>query len=88
MENSNMKNQRDAILGYAQELHTYYIQFIENNTVLDNRYGLACQDISDDQAENIMTTLILKKSFWINGSNLQDIVKGLKPLIAGFSHIS
>lgn len=83
-----MKNQRDAILGYAQELHTYYIQFIENNTVLSNRYGLACQDISDNQAENIMTTLILKKSFWINGSSLQDIVKGLKPLTAGFSHIS
>lgn len=79
-----MKNQRDAILGYAQELHAYYIQFIENNKILENRYGLVCE--STEHAERIMTTLMLKKTFWIDGSTLQDITKGLQPLIAGFSH--
>ena len=28
-----MNNQRDAILGYADEKHAYFIRLIENNTV-------------------------------------------------------
>ncbi len=79
-----MKTQRDAILGYAKELHAYYIQFIENNTLLDTCYGLSCQN--DEQAENVMTTLLMKKSFWIDGSAFQDIIKGLHPLTTTHVH--
>ncbi|GAA5014919.1 MULTISPECIES: hypothetical protein [Acinetobacter] len=75
-----MNTQRDAILGYANEQHAYYIRFIENNTVLGNCYGLFCPDPESDDAENIMMTLFLKKSFWLNGSDFQNIVKGLQPL--------
>ncbi|MDC5137659.1 hypothetical protein NRA43_16790, partial [Acinetobacter baumannii] len=28
-----MKNQRDAVLGYADEQHAYYIRLIENDAV-------------------------------------------------------
>jgi hypothetical protein len=38
-----MNNQRDAILGYADEQHAYFIRLIENNTVLGNCYGLFCE---------------------------------------------
>lgn len=75
-----MKNQRDAILGYADDLHAYYIRFIEDNMVLGESYGLFCNHPENDEAEQIMTTLFLKKSFWINGSDFQDIVKGLQEI--------
>jgi hypothetical protein len=35
-----MKNQRDAVLGYANEQHAYYIRLIENDAVLGESYGL------------------------------------------------
>ncbi|KAA8734776.1 hypothetical protein F4V57_03165 [Acinetobacter qingfengensis] len=75
-----MNIQRDAILGYADERQVYFIQFIENNTVMGERYGLLCQHSDAEVAESIMTTLFLKKSFWLNGSEFQDIVKGLMPI--------
>ncbi|WP_336983997.1 hypothetical protein [Acinetobacter soli] len=81
-----MKKQRDAVFGYAQDLHAYYIQFIENNKILENRYGLVCNLNDEDQADSIMTTLILKKSFWMNGSSLYDITRGLQLLAPHFSH--
>lgn len=74
-----MNIQRDAILGYADKQHAYFIQLIENNTNLGNSYGLICNPHSDD-AESIMTTLFLKKSFWLNGSAFTDIIKGLEPI--------
>ncbi|MEG0482660.1 hypothetical protein [Acinetobacter piscicola] len=75
-----MATQRDAILGYADEQHAYYIRLIEDNTVLGSQYGLFCENTNSDTAESIMTTLFLKKSFWLNGSAFNDIVKGLEPL--------
>ncbi|OTG89236.1 hypothetical protein [Acinetobacter sp. ANC 3832] len=75
-----MTTQRDAILGYADEQHAYYIRLIENDTVLGSNYGLPCANPNSDIAESIMTTLFLKKSFWLNGSEFTDIVKGLQPL--------
>ena len=77
-----MNNQRDAILGYADEQHAYYIRLIENNTVLGDSYGLTCQHPNSEAAESIMTTLFLKKSFWLNGSAFTDIIKGLELLQA------
>jgi hypothetical protein len=73
-----MNNQRDAILGYADEQHAYFIRLIENNTVLGN--AMDCF-VKSEAAESIMTTLFLKKSFWLNGSEFQHIVQGLQPLI-------
>ncbi|MFW2174566.1 hypothetical protein ACG95N_13705 [Acinetobacter guillouiae] len=75
-----MVTQRDAILGYADEQHAYYIRLIEDNNVLGSQYGLFCENTNSDIAESIMTTLFLKKSFWLNGSEFSDIVKGLEPL--------
>ena len=75
-----MATQRDAVLGYADEQHAYYIRLIEDNNVLDSQYGLFCENTNSDDAESIMTTLFLKKSFWLNGSAFNDIVKGLEPL--------
>ncbi|ENX41006.1 MULTISPECIES: hypothetical protein [unclassified Acinetobacter] len=75
-----MNNQRDAILGYADEQHAYFIRLIENDTVLGNCYGLFCESPNSEAAESIMTTLFLKKSFWLNGSEFSDIVKGLNPI--------
>ncbi|WP_038342460.1 hypothetical protein [Acinetobacter sp. A47] len=75
-----MNKQRDAILGYADEQHAYFIRLIENNTVLGNSYGLFCENPDSETAESIMTTLFLKKSFWLNGSEFNDIVKGLNPI--------
>ncbi|MDH0030162.1 MULTISPECIES: hypothetical protein [unclassified Acinetobacter] len=75
-----MNNQRDAILGYADEKHAYFIRLIENNIVLGNSYGLFCESPNSEAAESIMTTLFLKKSFWLNGSEFNDIVKGLNPI--------
>jgi hypothetical protein len=80
MGRQRMNTQRDAILGYAQELGSYYIQLFEDHRTVASCYGLRCQDTSSDQAESIMTTLILKKSYWMNGSAFQDIVKGLQPI--------
>lgn len=74
-----MTTQRDAILGYADDQHAYYIRLIEDNIVLGSHYGLICEQ-NTDEAESIMTTLFLKKSFWLNGSTFSDIVKGLQPL--------
>ncbi|MEK5764770.1 hypothetical protein VXE39_18710, partial [Acinetobacter junii] len=42
--------------------------------------GLFCENPDSEAAESIMTTLFLKKSFWLNGSEYLDIVKGLQPL--------
>ena len=75
-----MGTQRDAILGYADDLHAYYISFIENEAILGKRYGLFCDQPESDMAESIMTTLFLKKSFWLNGSEFNEIVSGLQPL--------
>ena len=75
-----MTTQRDAILGYSDDQHAYYIRLIENDTVLGSHYGLICEQSDSDIAESIMTTLFLKKSFWLNGSEFSDIVKGLQPL--------
>ncbi|ENV36550.1 MULTISPECIES: hypothetical protein [Acinetobacter] len=72
-----MNNRRDAILGYADEQHAYFIRLIEDNNVLGNSYGLFCESPNSEAAESIMTTLFLKKSFWLNGSEFNDIVKGL-----------
>lgn len=35
-----MKNQRDAVLGYANEQHAYFIRLIENDAVLGESYGI------------------------------------------------
>lgn len=75
-----MTIQRDAILGYTETQHAYYIQLIENNIRIGNQYGLFCKNNHSDAAESIMTTLFLKKSFWLNGSEFDDIVKGLEIL--------
>ncbi|MFT4020812.1 MAG: hypothetical protein QM666_04755 [Acinetobacter sp.] len=75
-----MGKHRDAILGYADDQHAYYISLIEDEAVLGNRYGLFCESPESDTADSIMTTLFLKKSFWINGSEFDDIVCGLQPL--------
>lgn len=75
-----MRNQRDAVLGYANEQHAYYIRLIENDAVLGESYGLFCENPDSEAAESIMTTLFLKKSFWLNGSEYIDIVKGLQLL--------
>ena len=75
-----MKNQRDAVLGYANKQHAYYIRLIENDAVLGESYGLFCENPDSEAAESIMTTLFLKKSFWLNGSEYIDIVKGLQLL--------
>lgn len=75
-----MATQRDAVLGYADEQHAYYIRLIEDNNVMGSQYGLFCENTNSDDAESIMTTLFLKKSFWLNGSSFHDIVKGLQPL--------
>jgi len=75
-----MNNQRDAILGYADEQHAYFIQLIENNTILGNSYGLICNNPHSDDADSIMTTLFLKKSFWLNGSAFTDVIKGLEAI--------
>ncbi|MDA1254358.1 MAG: hypothetical protein O2928_07690 [Proteobacteria bacterium] len=72
-----MNNRRDAILGYADEQHAYFIRLIEDNNVLGNSYGLFCESPNSEASESIMTTLFLKKSFWLNGSEFNDIVKGL-----------
>jgi len=48
--------------------------------VLGNSYGLFCESPDSENAEHIMTTLFLKKSFWLNGSEFKDIVKGLNPI--------
>jgi hypothetical protein len=52
-----MKNQRDAVLGYANEQHAYYIRLIENDAVLGESYGLFCENPDSEAAESIMTTL-------------------------------
>ena len=75
-----MNTQRDAILGYANDQHAYYIRLIENDVILGTDYGLACEQSNVDAADSIMTTLFLKKSFWLNGSDFSDIVKGLQAL--------
>ena len=75
-----MNNQRDAILGYADEQHAYFIRLIEDNIIVGKSYGLFCESPNSEAAESIMTTLFLKKSFWLNGSAFQDIVKGLNPI--------
>ena len=75
-----MNNQRDAILGYTDEQHAYFIRLIENNTILGYSYGLFCESPDSEAAESIMTTLFLKKSFWLNGSEFQNVVQGLQPL--------
>jgi hypothetical protein len=80
METCEMKNQRDAVLGYANEQHAYYIRLIENDAVLGESYGIFCENPESEAAESIMTTLFLKKSFWLNGSEYIDIVKGLQLL--------
>ncbi|NUG23984.1 hypothetical protein, partial [Acinetobacter lactucae] len=68
------------VLGYANEQHAYYIRLIENDAVLGESYGLFCENPDSEAAESIMTTLFLKKSFWLNGSEYLDIVKGLQLL--------
>ncbi len=76
-----MNTQRDAILGYADEQHAYYIRLIENNSTLgESCYGLPCAHPNSEESEQIMTTLFLKKSFWLNGSAFHDIIKGLQPI--------
>lgn len=75
-----MNTQRDAILGYADDQHAYYIRLIENNSPLGESYGLPCAHPHSEESEQIMTTLFLKKSFWLNGSAFQDIIKGLQPI--------
>ena len=75
-----MNNQRDAILGYTDEQHAYFIRLIENNTILGQSYGLFCESPDSEAAESIMTTLFIKKSFWLNGSEFQNVVQGLQPL--------
>lgn len=75
MEKKQMQH-RDAILGYAQELNAYYIQLMENHRIIAQKYGLFC-DANEQLAEQVMTTLILKKSFWLNGSSVQQIIDGL-----------
>ncbi len=75
-----MNTQRDAILGYANDQHAYYIRLIENDAILGTDYGLVCEQSNVDAADSIMTTLFLKKSFWLNGSDFSDIVKGLQAL--------
>ena len=80
METYKMNNQRDAILGYADEQHAYYIRLIENNMELGESYGLVCPHPNSEAAESIVTTLFLKKSFWLNGSAFNDIIKGLQRL--------
>ncbi|HGH3200976.1 TPA: hypothetical protein ACJK0G_003523, partial [Acinetobacter baumannii] len=54
-----MKNQRDAVLGYADEQHAYYIRLIENDAVLGESYGIFCENPESEAAESIMTTLFL-----------------------------
>lgn len=72
-----MQAQRDAILGYAEQQHAYYIRFIEDHQVIGGSYTL----LSDaEDAEKIMTLLYLKKTFWLNGSTFQDVIKGLQIL--------
>ena len=39
-----MATQRDAVLGYADEQHAYYIRLIEDNNVLGSQYGLFCEN--------------------------------------------
>ena len=75
-----MKNQRDAVLGYANEQRADYMRLIENDAALGESYGLFCENPDSEAAESIITTLFLKKSFWLNGSEYLDIVKGLQPL--------
>lgn len=58
-----MNNRRDAILGYADEQHAYFIRLIEDNNVLGNSYGLFCESPNSEAAESIMTTLFLKNPF-------------------------
>ena len=74
-----MPLQRDAILGYADQQQAYYIRFIENHRVIGSYTTLKHSPQSDD-AEHIMTLLYLKKTFWLNGSAFQDVIKGLQSL--------
>ncbi len=60
-----MKNQRDAVLGYANEQHAYYIRLIENDAVLGESYGLFCENPDSEAAESIMTTLFFEKIFLV-----------------------
>jgi hypothetical protein len=76
----SMQQQRDAILGYTDQQQAYYIRFIENHSVVGDSYALFCATSDAEHAESIMTTLLLKKSFWLNGSSFQDIVKGLQSI--------
>ncbi len=46
-----MKNQRDAVLGYADEQHAYYIRLIENDAVLGESYGIFCENPESEAAE-------------------------------------
>lgn len=76
-----MNTQRDAILGYADDQHAYYIRLIENNAPLGEAcYGLTCDHPHSEESEKIMTTLFLKKSFWLNGSTFSDTIKGLQAI--------
>ena len=52
METCEMKNQRDAVLGYANEQHAYYIRLIENDAVLGESYGLFCENPESEAAES------------------------------------
>ena len=46
-----MKNQRDAVLGYADEQHAYYIRLIENDAVLGESYGIFCENPESEAAQ-------------------------------------
>jgi hypothetical protein len=76
-----MNNRRDAILGYADEQHAFFIRLIENNTVLGESYGLFCDNQNSEAAESIMTTLFLKNLFGSMALSLMILLKGLTQFI-------
>ena len=50
------------------------------NNQRDAILGYTDESPDSEAAESIMTTLFLKKSFWLNGSEFQNVVQGLQPL--------
>lgn len=71
---------RDAILGYAQDQHIFFIRLFENNKAVSDSFGISCCADDQEQAEKVMSLLYLKKSFWLSGSSLENTLSGLNEL--------
>lgn len=71
---------RDAILGYTREENAFFIRLFEDDQAVSAFFGMYYDQKDEEEAEKIMSLLYVKKLFWLNGTALEDTLKGLDKL--------